>query len=210
LRQTLLAYWGTIVLSILFPFIWQAKEKAGKIESERIAGIIYGVLRYAIAFNLCRFGWIKLFGLQFNVPLEIAKQPMNQVSGEWLTWFYFGHSKIFSFIVSLIQIGGAYMLLFRRTLLFGLIVLFSFMVNLTLINIFYEMNLGALLQSVLLTVGILYLILLDYKKLLEFFFKTKSNLPTVKWPNEYSKLLLRLSIVLLPLIYTLYLKYFLN
>jgi hypothetical protein len=61
---------------------------------------------------------------------------MNQQSGEWLTWYYFGYSLVYGCIVAAIQIGGSLMLLFRKTLLLGVIILFAFMLNLTLINIF--------------------------------------------------------------------------
>lgn len=196
--------------SLIYPFIWQYKEKREQVNSTQILGFIYSIIRYSIAFNLCRFGWIKLFGLQFNVPESIASQPMNQVSGEWLTWFYFGHSHIFSVIVAFIQIGGAYLLLFRKTLLLGSIMLFSFMLNLSLINIFYQMNLGALLQSIILTIGILFLMLLDYKRLVDFFLKAKSNLPTIDWSSNIIKNIIRLSVVILPLLYTIYLKYYMN
>ena len=191
---------------IIYPFVWQYKESKRQANSAQIWGVIYSIIRYSIAFNLCRFGWTKLFGLQFNVPESIASQPMNQISGEWLTWFYFGHSFTFTFIVAFIQIGGAYLLVFRKTLLLGSIMLFAFMLNLTLINIFYQMNLGALLQSLILTIGILFLILLDYKRLVDFFLKAKSNLPTLDWSSNLTKNIIRLSVIILPLLYTIYLK----
>jgi hypothetical protein len=200
----------SMLFSLIYPFIWQYKERKDQVNSTPILGFLYSIIRYSIAFNLCRFGWIKLFGLQFNVPESIASQPMNQISGEWLTWFYFGHSATFTLIVAIIQIGGAYLLLFRKTLLMGSIMLFSFMLNLMLINIFYQMNLGALLQSIILTIGILFLILLDYDRLVAFFFKTKSNLPTLTISSTLIKNIIRLSVVLLPLLYTIYLKSFMK
>jgi hypothetical protein len=200
----------SFIASLVYPFIWQYREGKTAVNSTRILGFIYSIIRYSVAFNLCRFGWIKLFGLQFNVPESIASQPMNQVSGEWLTWFYFGHSVTFGVIVAVIQIGGAYLLLFRRTLLLGSIILFSFMLNLMLINIFYDMNLGALLQSVILTIGVLFLLLLDFNRLLDFFLKAKSNLPTIHWSNDLIKNLIRFSVIILPLLYTIYLKSFMK
>ena len=130
---------------------------------------------------------------------------MNQQSGEWLTWYYFGHSFAFGVILSIIQIGGSYLLLFRKTLLLGATILFAFMLNLTLINIFYQMNAGALLQSVLLTIGIAFLILLDYDRLVAFFLKAKSSLPILTLSN-LTKNILRLSAILLSLVFTIYLK----
>ena len=191
--------------SMIFPFIWQRQEKYQKINSGKVYAFIYGIIRYTIAFNLAVFGWKKLLGLQFVVPTEISDKPMNQQSGEWLTWYYFGHSFAFGVILSIIQIGGSFLLLFRRALLLGATILFAFMLNLTLINIFYKMNAGALLQSVLLTIGIAYLILLDYDKLVVFFLKTKPSLPSLTLSNLV-KNLLRLSAIVLSLLFTIYLK----
>ncbi|MCC6287664.1 MAG: hypothetical protein IT249_07250 [Chitinophagaceae bacterium] len=191
--------------SLIFPFIWQRHENNQKINSEKIYAIVYGIIRYTIAFNLASFGWKKLLGLQFVVPNEISDKPMNQQSGEWLTWFYFGHSFAFGVILSIIQIGGSYLLLFRRTLLLGATILFAFMLNLTLINIFYQMNAGALLQSIILAIGIAFLILLDYHRLVDFFLKAKSSLPTLIFSNS-TKNIFRLSAILLSLAFTIYLK----
>lgn len=195
----------SLLSSLIFPFIWHSQEKKQRINSEKIYAITYAIIRYTLAFNLASFGWKKLLGLQFVVPNEISDKPMNQQSGEWLTWFYFGHSFAFGVILSIIQIGGSYLLLFRRTLLLGATILFAFMLNLTLINIFYQMNAGALLQSVLLTIGIAFLILLDYDRLLAFFLKAKSNLPTLTLSN-LTKNILRLSAIILSLLFTIYLK----
>lgn len=191
--------------SLIFPFIWHTQEKKLRFNSERTYGIVYSIIRYTIAFNLAGFGWKKLLGLQFVVPEEISSKPMNQQSGEWLTWYYFGHSYAFGIILAMIQIGGSYLLLFRRTMLLGATILFAFMFNLALINIFYQMNAGALLQSVLLTMGVAFLILLDYEKLVSFYLKTKSSIPSITL-NTLTKNLLRLSAIILSLLFTIYLK----
>jgi hypothetical protein len=195
----------SLLSSIVFPFIWQVREKKQSINSEKVYSIVYGIIRYTIAFNLAGFGWKKLLGLQFVVPNEISDQPMNKQSGEWLTWYYFGYSFAFGLILAIIQIGGSYLLLFRRTLLLGATILFAFMLNLTLINIFYQMNAGALFQSVSLTIGIAFLILLDYQRLVAFFLKAKSSLPTLSL-STLTKNLLRLSALILSLLFTIYLK----
>ncbi|PJJ10641.1 hypothetical protein CLU83_4094 [Flavobacterium sp. 1] len=198
---------GIALLSaILFPFIWHYLERKQKINSTKIYGFLYSGIRYAIAFNIASFGWKKFYGLQFIVPAEIANLPMNQQSGEWLTWFYFGHSHAFGIIIAVIQLVGGYLLLFRRTLLIGSIILFALLSNLTLINIFYQMNAGALVQSVVLTIGVLFLILLEYKKLVFFFLKTKSNLPSLNFNSVFVKNSIRLSAIVLSLLFTIYLK----
>ncbi|MEP7093134.1 MAG: hypothetical protein ABI793_03685 [Flavobacterium sp.] len=196
----------SLLSGLLFPFLWQYLEKKQKIDSVKIYGFLYGSIRYCIAFSIASFGWKKFYGLQFIVPTEISSMPMNQQSGEWLTWFYFGYSHAFGIIIAVIQIIGGYLLLFRRTLLIGAIILFSLLLNLTLINIFYQMNAGALMQSVLLTIGVLFLILLDYDRLVAFFLKTKSNLPSLNFRSSILKNILRFSAIVLSLLFTIYLK----
>jgi len=197
----------SFLLSIIYPFVWQRGEQKHQLDSEKVYGFLYAIIRYTIAFNLATFGWKKLFGLQFVVPAWIAGKPMNEQSGEWLTWYYFGHSYSFGVVLALIQIIGSYLLLFRKTLLAAAIALFAFMLNLMLINIFYKMNAGALTQSVILTIGIAFLISLDYDRLVQFFFTLKTDMPAVVLKNQFIKNALRLSAILLALLFTLYLKY---
>ena len=82
----------SLLIGLLFPFLWQYLEKKQKIDSLNIYGFFYSAIRYSITFNIASFGWKKFYGLQFIVPTEISSLPMNQQTGEWLTWFYFGHS----------------------------------------------------------------------------------------------------------------------
>lgn len=196
----------SLIIALTFPFVWQFLENKQKINSNKIYGFIHTIIRFSIAFNLMSFGWKKVFGLQFIVPNEIASKPMNQQSGEWLTWYYFGYSLTFGLITAAIQIVGSYLLLFRKTMLLATIILFSFMLNLTLINVFYDMNAGALAQSVIITIGILFLILLDYERLMIFFLKTKSNILSISFSNNIVKNIIRFSLVILSLLFTLYLK----
>jgi hypothetical protein len=198
---------GIVLLStLLFPFIWQYLEQRHRIDSEKVYGFLYSAIRYCVAFNIASFGWKKFYGLQFIVPTEIASLPMNQQSGEWLTWFYFGHSEAFGIIIAVVQIAGGYLLLFRRTLLIGALILFALLSNLTLINIFYQMNAGALVQSIVLTIGVLFLIALEYKKLIVFFLNTKSTLPSLSFNSVFAKNSIRLSAIVLSLLFTIYLK----
>ena len=198
---------GLVLLSaIVFPFLWYYLEKKQKINSTKVYGFLYSGIRYSIAFNIAAFGWKKFYGLQFIVPTEISNMPMNQQTGEWLTWFYFGYSHTFGIIIATMQIIGGYLLLFRKTMLIGAIILFALLFNLTLVNVFYDMNAGALSQSVILTIGVLFLIALDYERLVAFFIKTKSNLPSLKFKNRIIKNMLRLSAIVLSLLFTIYLK----
>jgi hypothetical protein len=190
----------------ILPFVWHSKEKREGMASEKIYGILLAIIRYSIAFNLAIFGWKKLFGLQFVVPPAIAGIPMNQQSGEWLTWYYFGYSDIFSAAIAIFQLSAAYALLFRKTQLVAALLLFPFMLNLTMINIFYHLNAGALIQSILLTLGIILLVSLEYKRLVDFFFRIPASISSINITGKRSRNMLRFSAILLSLLFTLYLK----
>ncbi|RYY67505.1 MAG: hypothetical protein EOO13_14490, partial [Chitinophagaceae bacterium] len=146
-----------LMIALIFPFIWHYWERRQLRDSTAINALLHNIIRYGIAFNLAIFGWRKIFGLQFVVDDRIASLPMNQQSGEWLTWYYFGYSPVFGTFLALFQIAGAYLLLFPKTFFPAAISLLVFMLNLTFINICYHMNMGALVQSVLLTIGLAFL-----------------------------------------------------
>lgn len=191
-----------LLLSLVFPFIWQYKENRKAWNSPKIYTWLYNLMRYAIAFNIMSFAWKKFLGLQFATPAYTSDLPLNQQTGEMLTWFYFGYSHTFSLIVACLQLGGAVMLLFRRTLLLGAVVLFSLMLNIMLINIFYHLNLGALLQSVLITMGISFILLLHYERLLAFFIKPQPDSFSPTAISFRAKSLIRFSVIALALLFT--------
>jgi len=190
-----------LLLSLLYPFIWHYR----KANSAKKYRLLYYVTRYCIAFNIAGFGFKKLFGLQFIVPAEIASLPVKEISGEWLTWYYFGYSPGFGLVIAAIQIGGACMLLCNRTVLLGGAILFSLMLNLMVVNIFYGMNAGALLQSVVLTMGLLFLILVDYQRLAKLFFNISPSYQSTS-KNSMANNILRFSAILLSLLFTWYLS----
>ncbi|MGN6436763.1 MAG: hypothetical protein ACTHMM_09515 [Agriterribacter sp.] len=197
---------GCLTCGLVYPFVWHYLERKQHINSYRIYGFLNSLVRYTIAFNLAAFGWKKIFGLQFVVPATIAEKPMNQQSGEWLTWFYFGFSNTYGMLLAGVQLVGAYFLLFRKTVLLAAIILFFFMINLTMINFFYQMNAGAMVQSLLLSIGLLYLILLDYVRLKSFFLQSLPNIPGFSITNTVTRNLIRLSAIVLSLLFTLYLQ----
>jgi len=162
---------ASLLSIIVFPFIWQYLQSKKAEVDDKINAWLYAIIRYAIALDLAIFGWKKYFHLQFNVDDKIASQPMNQQSGEILTWFYFGHSHVF---------------------------------NITSINIFYQMNAGALSQSVIMTIGLIYLIGIDYDRLAEFFFKAQSNILSISSVKLSTKTILRLVGIAFPVLYTWY------
>ena len=194
---------GMVTLtSIVFPIIWHKRSNRFASEDQFIFGKLFHLIHWTIATNLIFFGMKKFFGLQFIVPAEIAALSANKMSGEWLTWFYFGYSAAYSMIIACIQIIGSLLLLYKRTSLMGVFILLSVMVNLTLINIFYNMNAGALLQSVIITIGLIFILVNHFERLKSIFF-----IPPVISSNSHSakKYLPTLVLLISCILFTFYL-----
>ena len=187
--------------SIIYAIVWYFKTKSKEEDLPQKSQFILDFIRYALAFNVASFGWKKIFGQQFVVPQHIADIPMSQQSGEWLTWFYFGHSYPFACIVASMQIVGSLLFLFRKTQMLGLFVLLPVMLNILLINVFYEMNGGALMQSVVLVIGVLYFLLLEWNKLMLFFFQKNKEEASLSISNNPIKNIVRFSAIVLALLF---------
>jgi hypothetical protein len=168
---------GFALLGLIIPLaglpVWQYRERKRLMNSSAVYTRIQSCIAYLTGFCISLFGWKKLFHLQFRTPLSIADLPMSQLDGETLTWYYFGHSYTFACIIGLIQITGACLLFFQRTRITAALLLFPVMLNILLINIFYHMNGGALLQSILLTLGLLYILFQEYPALILFLFPAR-------------------------------------
>ena len=196
---------SVLLISLVFPIIWQHREQKHADRADWVYAVLFAIIKYTVAFNIASFGWKKIFGLQFIVSPEIASKPMNQQSGEVLTWFYFGHSYALGLLIALTQLAGAYFLLYRKTFLLSTLVLFTLMLNIALVDIFYQMNVGALIQAVVLTIGLLFLLLSEYRKLMDIFIRTAPTGPSVQIESPSLWQAIRLSAILLSLLFTYYL-----
>jgi len=51
---------------------------------------------------------------------------MGEVSGFWLTWYYFGYSPVYGTVIALVQIAGGVLLVLPRTSLLAALVLLPY------------------------------------------------------------------------------------
>ncbi len=114
---------------------------------QKALAVLYLVARYYAAFTLLLYGFAKVMGAQFTVLGSQLATPLGDVSGFWLTWYYFGYSAFYSSLVAWTQILGALLLCFRRTALIGTLVLLPVLVNIVGIDIWiiqFPLSSGAL------------------------------------------------------------------
>jgi hypothetical protein len=188
----------SLLTSLIYPFIWERKERQNTANSEAIMAFWQAIIRYTLAFDISIFGFKKIFLQQFIVPYSMYDERIGNLSGEWLTWHYFGFSYTFGLIVAVAQIGGSILLLFRKTRLLGVILLLPVLLNILFINLFYGLNAGATLQSIVLSLGLIYLFLLDFKRILGFLFDIKDGLKNGELWGRGVQNLIRFATIFIP------------
>jgi hypothetical protein len=106
------------------------------------------VIRWVATVLCIVYGFGKLNGAQFTVLDSELTRPLGQVSGFWLTWYYFGFSPIYGSLIALIQIAGGILLAWPRTALLGALLLAPVMANIVLIDVFYRIDPGATVVAI--------------------------------------------------------------
>jgi hypothetical protein len=89
------------------------------------------------------YGAAKITGSQFTILNSELSRPLGQVSGFWLTWYYFGYSTFYKILIGLTEIGGGLLLAVPRTALLGALLLLPVMVNIVVIDICFGISVGA-------------------------------------------------------------------
>ncbi len=184
-------------LTIFFAWRWQRLERrAGPTAGgARWHARLQGVIRYWLAFEIATYGFAKLLQTQFETANFQLDRPLGAVSGMALTWYYFGYARPFVIVLGLLQIGGAALLLFRRTTLVGTVLLLPILINIVFINLFYNIGAGAFFNSVVFTLGLSFLLGLEWPRLRAAFFVLAHALPAVHLGGSLPKALLRVGVL---------------
>lgn len=194
-----------IVFSIGLSFYWHYKEKNNLIDSKKYYTWLTTILRYWLAFYIATFGFEKLFNVNFAFSYHIEDSLVNTLSGQELTWKYYGYSYSLTVIIGLFQIIGSILLLFRRTTLLGVITLLPVQLNILLINIFYGIGPLTTFISIIMVLGLSYLSLERKKDIIVFFSSYKSKLPSIG--NNTLRNLVRSLCILIPFVFVFYYSY---
>ena len=135
------------------------------------------ILRYVVAFLVITYGFAKLNGSQFTILDSELDKPMGQVSGFWLTWYYFGYSKVYGNLIALLQVLGGILLMFRRTTLLGTCLLLPIIANIILVDFFYAIDLGVLLVALFIETALLIILAPYLTKLYDLFWVKQKPVP---------------------------------
>ncbi|TDE15558.1 hypothetical protein [Dyadobacter psychrotolerans] len=189
--ESMVSYNLILISSLIYTWIWEKGERAGRISSVMHHAWLQGIIRYWLALMISTYGFAKILKTQLQSPDYRLDIPMGEVDGFGLTWYYFGYSYTLAVIIALFQIGGSVLLLYRRTTLLGVMILLPVLVNILFINIFYSIATGAFVNSILFKIGLTFLLLVDIKKLKSVFWDLADHLPPVVIGAGWMKTALR-------------------
>lgn len=107
--------------------------------------------RIYAAMMLLVYGTGKLMGGQFyqgGIPDEVAILPLAEVGGFDLAWTFFGYSHGYILFIGGTQILGSLLLLFHRTKILGAAILVPVLMNIIVVDFFFEISTGAMLSAI--------------------------------------------------------------
>ncbi|MFD2933008.1 hypothetical protein [Spirosoma flavum] len=149
-----------LVVSFLLAYGWQRSGKGDQLHKP-----LQIIVAFYVAYSITGYGAAKILKTQFQPPNYVLETPIKDLSGFWLTWTYYGYSQTMAYILGWTQIVGCILLLFRYTRLIGVFVLLPVMVNIDLIDHFYEISPLAYYNALQYTFLLFFLLALDYDKL---------------------------------------------
>jgi len=131
------------------------------------------ILRVFLFLAMLLYGLVKIFKGQFADPsLELLLQPVGNMSPMGLAWTFMGHSFAYSFFIGFAEVLGGVLLLYRKTLTLGSIIIIGVMTNVVVMNFTYDIPVK--LFSIHIVLMALVLLLADRHRVMNVFFKNKT------------------------------------
>jgi len=154
-----------LVVCLPLAFFWHRKSKSDLEWSNRMFWMTNAITRYYLAMQILTYAFAKILKTQFGTSYFNEDTLIGNASGFLLTWVYFGYSYAMACTVASIQIVGSLLLLFRRTVVAGCMLLLPVMLNIVLINVFYDIDPLAMLNACMFTIILIYL---SHERMLDF------------------------------------------
>ena len=116
------------------------------------------------------YGTGKIAGGQFyqdgNIPEKVAGTPLSEVGGFDLAWTFFGYSEGYILFIGLTQLLGAFLLLFERTKLLGVVMLIPVLLNIIVVDFFFSISTGAMLSAISYLTAVLFVAFINRDKII--------------------------------------------
>lgn len=168
-------FYTTILLAVLGTVLWSALERKPK-NYQKLDWFLKNTLRYYLIIVAFLYGTIKLFAMQMPEPdLSQLATPLGDYLPMRLSWMFFGYSAPYQIFSGVMEMIVAILLLYRRTIVMGLLMGFGVFLNVFVLNLCFDIPVK--IFSMHLVIYCLYLILSDAGHFTSFFW---NNIPSGK------------------------------
>lgn len=107
--------------------------------TRRIGYLSMTAARYLLGLGMFPYAWSKINDLQFQVGASTYAKRLGESSGYALTWAYLGHSPAFQILLGVLEAVPASLLLWTRTRRLGAVLMFPVLLNVVLVNFFFDL-----------------------------------------------------------------------
>jgi len=111
-----------------------------------ILNILESAIRIWTAFFILAYGIGKILQFEGSRLLDVSIKEATKFE---IMWAFFGTTREYPILIGSLQIIGAILLVFRKTKLFGALLLTPIFLNIILLDVLYEIPLGALINAVI-------------------------------------------------------------
>ncbi len=160
-----------VILALIIGVIWSiSKRKRGSYTS--LLYWFHVSLRIFLFGAMVLYGMVKVFKGQFGGPsLELLLQPVGEMSPMGLAWTFMGHSMAYNIFLGFAEVLGGVLLLNRKTLTLGSMIIIGVMTNVAIMNFTYDIPVK--LFSIHLVLMALILFMIDGRRFIKVFLKNE-------------------------------------
>ena len=152
--------------------------------------------RYYVILVSLSYGIIKLFGQQMVFPnLHEMATPVGDLLPMRLSWFFIGYSRAYEFFSGAMEVLAALLLLYRRTILLGVLVATGVFLNVMMLNLSYDIPVK--IFSMQMEFTCLFLLVNESGRLINFFILNKPAPAGKVYHFRYTKKWMRINRVVL-------------
>ncbi|MFI5152940.1 MAG: hypothetical protein ACHQET_06365 [Chitinophagales bacterium] len=182
-----LVYFLTLlILAMVACIIWSWIDRR-RADYDRLYYWFRVYLRYTIAIIMFWYGIGKLIPEQMAYPdAEQLLKPLGERSRYDMVWSFMGVSPPYQMFTGFCEVVASVLLLFRRTYVFGSLLMCTILVNVVMLNIWY--NIPVKIYSSLLLICVFFVLIPFYSRLVKLFFYQRAESLNEKYYNIQNRL----------------------
>lgn len=177
--------WFYLSLAAVACVVWSVLDRK-RPNYERMSFWLRMIVRYYIATFALSYGIIKLFALQMGFPtISQLATPLGDLLPMRFSWLFIGYSLPYQIFSGIAETTAGLLLLYKRTVTAGLLAAMGAFLNVVMINLAYDVPVKLFAMHLLFSS--IFLLAMDYKRLLSFFLLNQTTPGTKAYDWRFTK-----------------------